>query len=176
MTFENFPGTAPAYGLRRARAPAPLYLPAVSNLFLQFAFIMEIKKFLEFLSPFAILLVIIVERRLSLLKNEGSVVMKRLAARLLSLMGVFVLCLGVMGSAIAASPVILQDTTVGTQTRTLCNHAYRYLERTETQYVYSGALNRTYKYIIEYYRCADCGYTYPVTIDCGWVSGEVVGW
>lgn len=65
---------------------------------------MEIKKFLEFLSPFAILLVIIVERRLSLLKNEGSVVMKRLAARLLSLMGVFVLCLGVMGSAIAASP------------------------------------------------------------------------
>ncbi|MBN3010456.1 hypothetical protein, partial [Ruthenibacterium lactatiformans] len=33
----NFPGTAPAYGLRRARAPAPLYLPAVSNLFLQFA-------------------------------------------------------------------------------------------------------------------------------------------
>ena len=37
MTFENFPGTAPAYGLRRARAPAPLYLPAVSNLFLQFA-------------------------------------------------------------------------------------------------------------------------------------------
>ena len=70
---------------------------------------MEIKKFLEFLSPFAILLVIIVERRLSLLKNEGSVVMKRLAARLLSLMGVFVLCLGVMGSAIAASPVILQD-------------------------------------------------------------------
>ena len=110
---------------------------------------MEIKKFLEFLSPFAILLVIIVERRLSLLK---------------------------MGSAIAASPVILQDTTVGTQTRTLCNHAYRYLERTETQYVYSGALNRTYKYIIEYYRCADCGYTYPVTIDCGWVSGEVVGW
>ena len=33
---------------------------------------MEIKKFLEFLSPFAILLVIIVERRLSLLKNEGS--------------------------------------------------------------------------------------------------------
>lgn len=35
--FENFPGTAPAYGLRRARAPAPLYLPAVSNLFLQFA-------------------------------------------------------------------------------------------------------------------------------------------
>lgn len=113
---------------------------------------MEIKKFLEFLSPFAILLVIIVERRLSLLKNEGSVVMKRLAARLLSLMGVFVLCLGVMGSAIAASPVILQDTTVGTQTRTLCNHAYRYLERTETQYVYSGALNRTYKYIIE------CGY------------------
>ena len=58
---------------------------------------MEIKKFLEFLSPFAILLVIIVEQRLSLLKNEGSVVMKRLAARLLSLMGVFVLCLGVMG-------------------------------------------------------------------------------
>lgn len=107
---------------------------------------------MEFLSPFAILLVIIVEQRLSLLKNEGSVVMKRLAARLLSLMGVFVLCLGVMGSAIAASPVILQDTTVGTQTRTLCNHAYRYLERTETQYVYSGALNRTYKYIIE------CGY------------------
>lgn len=50
------------------------------------------------------------------------------------------------------------------------------LERTETQYVYSGALNRTYKYIIEYYRCADCGYTYPVTIDCGWFSGEVVGW
>ena len=49
-------------------------------------------------------------------------------------------------------------------------------ERTETQYVYSGALNRTYKYIIEYYRCADCGYTYPVTIDCGWFSGEVVGW
>lgn len=137
---------------------------------------METKKFLEFLSPFAILLVIIVEQRLSLLKNEGSVVMKRLAARLLSLMGVFVLCLGVMGSAIAASPVILQDTTVGTQTRTLCNHAYRYLERTETQYVYSGALNRTYKYIIEYYRCADCGYTYPVTIDCGWFSGEVVGW
>ena len=45
---------------------------------------MEIKKFLEFLSPFAILLVIIVEQRLSLLKNEGSVVMKRLAARLLS--------------------------------------------------------------------------------------------
>jgi len=37
VTFENFPGTAPAYGLRRARAPAPLYLPAVSNLFLQFA-------------------------------------------------------------------------------------------------------------------------------------------
>ena len=110
---------------------------------------MEIKKFLEFLSPFAILLVIIVEQRLSLLKNEGSVVMKRF---------------------------ILQDTTVGTQTRTLCNHAYRYLERTETQYVYSGALNRTYKYIIEYYRCADCGYTYPVTIDCGWFSGEVVGW
>lgn len=58
---------------------------------------MEIKKFLEFLSPFAILLVIIVERRLSLLKNEGSVVMKRLAARLLSLMGVFVLCLGCNG-------------------------------------------------------------------------------
>ena len=54
-----------------------------------------------------------------------------------------------------------------------CKH---YLERTETQYVYSGALNRTYKYIIEYYRCADCGYTYPVTIDCGWFSGEVVGW
>ena len=50
---------------------------------------MEIKKILGFLSPFAILLVIIVERRLSLLKNEGSVVMKRLAARLLSLMAVF---------------------------------------------------------------------------------------
>ena len=43
MTFENFPGTAPAYGLRRARAPAPLYLPAVSNLFLQFAVIFIIK-------------------------------------------------------------------------------------------------------------------------------------
>ena len=59
--------------------------------------------------------------------------MKRLAARLLSLMGVFVLCLGVMGSAIAASPVILQDTTVGTQTRTLCNHAYRYLNSVYTR-------------------------------------------
>ena len=76
---------------------------------------MEIKKFLEFLSPFAILLVIIVEQRLSLLKNEGSVVMKRLAARLLSLMGVFVLCLCVMGSAFAASRFFLQYTTVGTQ-------------------------------------------------------------
>ena len=74
---------------------------------------MEIKKFLEFLSPFAILLVIIVERRLSLLKNEGSVVMKRLAARLLSLMGVFVLCLGVMGSAIAVSYTHLQGSRIG---------------------------------------------------------------
>ena len=47
MTFENFPGTAPAYGLRRARAPAPLYLPAVSNLFLQFANIIELLVYTE---------------------------------------------------------------------------------------------------------------------------------
>ena len=137
---------------------------------------MEIKKFLEFLSPFAILLVIIVERRLSLLKNEGSVVMKRLAARLLSLMGVFVLCLGVMGSAIAASPVVPQDTTGETQTRTLCNHANRYLDGSVPVYIYDSALNRTYKYIQERYRCADCGYTYTVNVDCGWVPGNVQGW
>ena len=140
-----------------------------------FAFLLQFCNMLFsfFLKTF---LILFEKQQLPLLNNEGSDDMKRLAARPLSLMGVFVLCLGVMGSAIAASPVILQDTTVGTQTRTLCNHAYRYLERTETQYVYSGALNRTYKYIIEYYRCADCGYTYPVTIDGGWFSGEVVGW
>ena len=67
-------------------------------------------------------------------------------------------------------------TAVAVQRNAACKLCGVALERTETQYVYSGALNRTYKYIIEYYRCADCGYTYPVTIDCGWVSGEVVGW
>ena len=73
--------------------------------------------------------------------------MKRLTTRLLSLMVVFVLCLGVMGSAIATSPVVPQDTTGGTQTRTLCNHANRYLDGSVPVYIYDSALNRTYKAI-----------------------------
>ena len=47
MTFEIFPGTAEAVGRSRARAPAPLYLPAVSNLFLQFANIIELLVYTE---------------------------------------------------------------------------------------------------------------------------------